>query len=179
MVSESPQLDPTRSKPCPTLVLGLGNILLRDEGVGVRVVQAMEGVELPRDVELFDGATAGFDLVEILADRRKVIVIDAIEGDSEPGTVLRLSPEELAPRDSQNVSLHEIGVLEALRMVRHIGTPPDEVVIFGVKPKEVSCGLELSPEIDRLVPEIIELVMADLPRPTSADVLSLDQQRKS
>ena len=165
--------------PCPTLVLGLGNILLRDEGVGVRVVQAMEGVELPRDVELFDGATAGLDLVDALADRRKVIVIDAIEGDSEPGTVLRLSPEELAPRNAQSVSLHEIGLLDALVAAEQLGVRPKEVVIFGVKPKEVSCGLELSPEIDRLVPEIIELVMADLPRPTSADVLQHDQERKS
>lgn len=179
MVTQSPQHTRDQMKPSPVLVLGLGNILLRDEGVGVRVVQAMEDMELPPGVELFDGATAGMDLLNVLVDRRKVIVIDAIEGDSEPGTVLRLSPDELAPPQGQCVSLHEIGVLEALTMVRHIGTPPDEVVIFGVKPKDVSCGLDLSPEIDRLVPGIIELVMADLPQPAGVDVLNHDQERKS
>ena len=83
---------------CPMLVLGVGNILLRDEGIGVRVVEAMQKLDLPPEVELFDGATAGMDLLNVLADRRKVIVIDAIEGDYEPGTVLRLRRRIWPPR---------------------------------------------------------------------------------
>ena len=162
MASETQQGRPTSTRPRPTLVLGLGNILLRDEGVGVRVVQAMERMELPRDVELFDGATAGLDLIDVLADRRKVIVIDAIEGGAEPGTVLRLGPEDLAPCNGKGVSLHEIGLLEALTVARQLGTAPHEVVIFGIKPKVVDYGLTLSPEIAQLVPRIIESVLAEL-----------------
>lgn len=152
----------TRSQRCPTLVLGLGNILLRDEGVGVRVVQAMERLALPPDVELFDGATAGLDLLDVLADRRKVIVIDAIEGDSAPGTVLRLGLDDLVPQGSHPVSLHEVGLFEALAAAKQLGVAPPQVIIFGVRAHDVSCGLDLSPEIARLVPEIIELVLAEL-----------------
>ncbi len=67
------------------LILGIGNILLRDEGVGVRVIEQMQTMRLPDDVELVDGGTAGADLLDVLAERRKVIVIDAVQADCEPG----------------------------------------------------------------------------------------------
>ena len=162
MQTQTQQTTRATSQTRPTLVLGLGNILLRDEGVGVRVVQAMEHLTLPPDVELFDGATAGFDLLDVLADRRQVIVIDAISGSSEPGTVLRLSPEDLVPQHAPGVSLHEVGLLEALTMARQLGVAPQEVVILGIKPHDVGCGLDLSPETARLVPRIIELARAEI-----------------
>lgn len=162
MFSQTQQRCRTQTEPCPILVLGIGNILLRDEGVGVRVVEAMERIDLPPDVELFDGATAGLDLLDALAGRRKVIVIDAIGGDSEPGTVLRLSPEDLVALDGRGMSLHEIGLLETLTAAKQLGVAPQELVVLGVKPRDVSCGLTLSPETARLVPEIVELVLAEL-----------------
>ena len=162
MLSETQQHRGVQTQSCPILVLGLGNILLRDEGVGVRVVEAMERVDLSPGVEIIDGATAGFDLIDVLADRRKVIVIDAIDGQCEPGTVIRLTPEDLVPQGNRGVSLHEMGLLEALTAAGQLGVAPDEVVIFGVRPNNVSCGLDLSLEIARLVPAIIELVLAEL-----------------
>ena len=162
MLSETQQHGSAWTQSYPILVLGLGNILLRDEGIGVRVVEAMGSVNLSPGVEIIDGATAGFDLIDLLADRRKVIVIDAIDGQCEPGTVLRLNPEDLVPQDSRGVSLHEMGLLEALTAARQLGVAPDEVVIIGVQPNDVSCGLDLSPEMARLVPAIIGLVLAEL-----------------
>ncbi len=152
----------TRTAPCPILVLGLGNILLRDEGVGVRVVEAMEKLDLPAEVEIFDGATAGMDLLDVVADRRKVIVIDAMDGDAEPGTVLRMAPEDLAPDDRPSASLHEAGFLDMWVATKRMGVSPEEVVILGVKPRHTDWGLELSPEIDELVPKIVDLVLAEL-----------------
>ena len=128
----------------------------------MRVVQAMEKHTLPPDVELFDGATAGIDLLDAIADRRKVIIIDAISGSAEPGTVLRLKPEDLLPQESPSVSLHELGFLETLTIAELLGSAPTEVIILGVKPYSIECGLELSPEIKRLVPRIIDLVLAEL-----------------
>ena len=122
MVAQVPQPEQNDNESCPTLVLGVGNILLRDEGVGVRVVQAMERMELPPGVEVFDGATAGLDLLDVMADRRKVIVIDAIESDDVPGTVIRLGPEHLMPRSDQGMSLHEVGFVESLAAARQ--SPP-------------------------------------------------------
>ena len=159
------ETDPTRrtcARPCPVLVLGLGNILLRDEGVGVRVIEAMERLELPASVELFDGATAGLDLLDALAERRKVIVVDAIDGDCEPGTVLRLGPEDVLPQGGVGASLHEIGLMETLAAARELGIAPQEVVILGVKPKDVRYGLALSPEVGGLVTRIVDRVMAEL-----------------
>jgi len=167
----------TRTLPCPTLVLGVGNILLRDEGVGVRVVEAMGQLELPPGVELVDGATAGLDLLDLLADRGKVIVIDAIEGDSEPGTVLRLRLEDLVPRDGQSISLHEIGVLETLAVAGQLGIAPRDVIVFGVKPHNVGCGLDLTPEIAGRVPEIVELVLAELGNNTRVEPSRHAQER--
>jgi hydrogenase maturation protease len=152
----------TPAQPRPILVLGLGNILLRDEGIGVRVVQALERLTLPSDVEVVDGATGGFALVDILADRRKVIVVDAIAGDGPPGTVLRLSADDLRGLPGAPVSLHEVGLVEALAATRQLGIAPREVIVIGVCPQVVECGLELSSAMAGLVPKIVELVFAEL-----------------
>jgi hydrogenase maturation protease len=158
----SEQSEATRTCARPILVLGLGNILLRDEGVGVHVVRALEHRTLPPNVEVVDGATAGFALVDVLADRRKVIVVDAIAADCAPGTVLRLTAADLAPQLATPLSLHEVGLAEALAATRQLGIAPQEVVVIGVRPDLVECGLELSPRISALVPRMVELVLAEL-----------------
>lgn len=147
---------------CPVLVLGIGNILLRDEGVGVRVVEILQTMELPSTIEVFDGATAGVDLLDVLADRRKVVVIDAVQADGPPGMVFRFSPSELQPQEQVALSLHQIGLLEALRMTRLIGCPPEQVVIFGVRPKDLGYGLDLSKEVSKAIPKVVELVLSEL-----------------
>jgi hydrogenase maturation protease len=146
----------------PKLVLGLGNILLRDEGVGVRVVQALERLTLPPDVEVVDGATGGFALVDVLAHRRKVIVVDAIEAACEPGTVLRLDGDHLAPAGRTPLSLHEVGFVETLAAARQMGLAPAEVVVIGVRPEVVEWGLELSPALAAGLPRVVAAVLAEL-----------------
>ncbi len=150
------------NNPRPILILGIGNILLRDEGVGVRVIEQMQKIPLPDDVELIDGGTAGADLLDVLADRRKVIVIDAIQADCEPGTVLRFTADELTQPDRVGMSLHELGLGQALTMTRQLGCEPKEVVVFGIKPRDISCGLELSEDITASLPKVVELVLAEI-----------------
>ena len=145
----------------PILILGIGNILLCDEGVGVRVVERLQGQALPEQVEAMDGGTGGIDLIELMAGRATVIVIDAIQADVEPGAVLRFTDADLEPQAGESFSLHDLGLTEALTMARHLGCPPGEVVIFGIKPKDVSAGLELSPEVAAVVPRVIELALAE------------------
>ena len=147
---------------CPVLVLGIGNILLRDEGVGGRVIEQMQKKRLPDDVELVDGGTAGADLLNVLAERRKVIVIDAVQADCEPGTVLRFTADDLVRPDGVGMSLHELGLGEALTMNKQLGCEPKDVVVFGIKPKDIRCGLELSEEIAASVPKVVELVLAEI-----------------
>ncbi len=144
-----------------TLVLGIGNILMRDEGVGVRVIEAMRNLPMPADVELLDGGTSGVDLVDEVADRTKVIVIDAVKTDGKPGTVFRFGTADLIRDTERALSLHEFGLLDTLMSAEHLGCAPKEVVIFGIQPKEVSVGLELSAEVAETLPKVIELVLAE------------------
>lgn len=152
----------TKQKP-PRLILGVGNLLLRDEGVGVHVISALRDRELPDDVELWDGGTASFDLLDTLAGRRQVIIIDAVRTGSEPGTIFRFTPEDISASREQVTSLHQVGLLEALTVAEHLlDSAPQEVIILGIEPKEIDWGLELSPEVETAVPKVIELVMEEL-----------------
>ena len=147
---------------CPILVLGIGNILLRDEGVGVRVIEHMQEIRLPDNVELVDGGTGGADLLEVLAERQKVIVVDAVQADCDPGVVIRFTEEDLVQSDQASMSLHEIGLAESLIMTRQLNCAPKEVVILGIKPKNIECGLELSKEVMASVPKVIELILSEI-----------------
>ena len=153
----------------PILVLGIGNILLRDEGVGVHVVQEIQKRAVPEGVEVCDGGTFGIDLIDTIAGRRKVIVIDAVQADAAPGTVLKFGPEDMAAKEIRDMSLHQLGLLETLTMAQQLGCAPDEVVIFGIVPKEMTPGLELSAEVAAVVPKVVELVMAELAQTTPGD----------
>ncbi|MFC2011827.1 hydrogenase maturation protease [Chloroflexota bacterium] len=142
--------------------MGVGNILLSDEGVGVHVVREMEGHNIPEDVELFDGGTASVDLLNVLANRRKVIIVDAVKTDSEPGTLYRFTPNDIKVEQQIHSSLHQIGLLETLQMTKHLNCEPDEVVILGIEPKNLSWGMKLSPEVAEVVPRVIELVLEEI-----------------
>lgn len=142
----------------PVLVVGLGNILLSDEGVGVRVIEAMQPLDLPTEVELLDGGTAALDVLELIKGRRKVIFIDAVKGGGSPGTLYCFRPEDITAQKQVSTSLHQIGLMEMLPLAELSGQPPREIVILGVEPAKLSAGLELSDEVAKVIPRLIELV---------------------
>ena len=159
------------------LVLGIGNLLLRDEGVGVHVVRALTDqaargtLSIPEEVELVDGGTFGIDLLERLAGRRKVIVVDAVQVTAAetaepskvtPGAILRFTAADLERRQTADLSLHQIGLFETLAMARQLGCAVGEVVILGIVPKTLEPGLELSPEVAAALPKVIELVLKEI-----------------
>jgi hydrogenase maturation protease len=148
--------------PPSTLILGVGNILLSDEGVGVRIVEAMGSRVLPANVELFDGGTASLDLLDTLANRDRVIIIDAVKGGEEPGTVYRFHPNDITVQRPPLTSVHQVGLFETLAMAEYLGCAPREVTVFGIEPKEMGWGLELSSEMMKVVPRVIELVISEL-----------------
>jgi hydrogenase maturation protease len=154
----------TQASPDPTavLVLGIGNILLCDEGVGVRAIEAMQPMDLPSNVELVDAGTAGADLVDIIAHRRKVIVVDAIEAGAAPGTVFRLRGDELMPDSGVAISLHQLGLVESLTMAEQLECAPKEVIVFGVQPDKIRPGLELSAPVANAVSKVIDAVLFEV-----------------
>ncbi|MDJ0944401.1 MAG: HyaD/HybD family hydrogenase maturation endopeptidase [Kiloniellales bacterium] len=142
------------------LVLGLGNLLLSDEGVGVRVAEALiTGGRLPPDVEVVDGGTSGMELLEIMMGRSLIVVADAISSERHrPGEIIRLDGAELDRFFRQRMSPHQIGLTDVLAALELMDAAPDRLVLFGVVPQSLELGLELTPPVaaarDRLVAAI-------------------------
>ena len=140
-------------------VLGIGNILLKDEGIGCHAVRALEGIPLP-DVQIMDGGTCP-DVVQLLEDTDKLVIVDAVRGGGMPGQIYRFHLEDVTLEQKPFLSLHDMGLVDNLMLMklRHsIG----ETVIIGVEPREIEWGLELSPELQEKIPRIIDAILAEL-----------------
>lgn len=101
------------------------------------------------------------ELLPILQEADRVVVIDAVKGGGAPGTLYRVTPKELMGEGERPLSLHQVGLLEVLQMARQLGSQA-EVVIIGVEPKEISWGMELTPEVQQKLPRVVEAVLREL-----------------
>ncbi len=126
------------------VVLGVGNLLRRDEGVGVHAVRALAQGVLGDAAEMVDGGTAVFEALSGWREIGKLVVIDALRAGREPGFVSRVSLREVADREAPALSVHEHGLLDALALLEQSGLRVGEVVIYGVEPAETGWGTELS-----------------------------------
>ncbi|NSW81842.1 MAG: HyaD/HybD family hydrogenase maturation endopeptidase [Syntrophothermus sp.] len=146
------------------LVVGIGNLLLKDEGVGVHAVQELRESGLPPGVEAVDIGTNSYDLVDCLCESDKLIVIDAMEGGGEPGTIYRVSFENLElKRKGELLSSHQLQFHEAVEMAKMMGCCP-EITVIGIEPKTIDWGTDLSPEVQRRLPRVVELVLQEIER---------------
>ena len=145
------------------LVLGVGNVLYRDEAVGVKTVLKMqEEYIFPENVKLLDGGTLGMGLMDSLIHSDVTIIIDAVKGGHEAGTLYRLVGEDLRKSMSFSDSLHQTDLVDTLIYCDLIGHRPDCVVI-GVEPEDfTSLDLELSPKIQEAMPRLIQEVLKEL-----------------
>ncbi|MGA1839486.1 MAG: HyaD/HybD family hydrogenase maturation endopeptidase [bacterium] len=144
-----------------TVVIGIGNLILKDEGVGVHAVKRLETMDLPSGLEVIDGGTDTMKLLGVFQDFDRIIVIDAIKGGGEPGTIYRVTPEEIMRDEKRSLSLHEVDLLDVLGMAKHLGGH-GEVIIIGIEPKEISCSIDLTPEIESKLPHVIDAVFAEI-----------------
>jgi hydrogenase maturation protease len=145
------------------LILGVGNILMGDDGVGVRTVEAIKQIDLPGNVEVIDGGTASIDIQEFLRNRDKVIIVDAVQGGGEkPGTVYRFTPGNIRVKKPVCTSLHQVGLLESLAILEYSGECPRSITIYGVEVEKPDWSLELSPEITAVLPDLIEKILDDI-----------------
>ena len=153
---------PTPDTYKKTVVLGVGNLLLSDEGVGVHVINKMMDMDFPPDVELVEGGVDGLYLMNVVVGTERLIIIDAVQGGESPGSIYKFEPEDLATRiDTSKMSVHQIGILEVIQMSALVGKLP-KITIIGIEPKSIDMGMELTPEIKSKVPRIIELVLDEL-----------------
>lgn len=153
---------PDRSLPT-TLVIGLGNLLRGDDGVGVRVAQMLARQTLPSDVEVVDGGTQGLGLVNLMEGRQRMILVDAADVGKTPGEFVRFTLDKVVLRgDDQHLSVHTAGLREALLLAQALKILPDEVVIFGVQPANLDWANALSPEVEATLPDLITAVLSEL-----------------
>ncbi|OPJ60703.1 hydrogenase maturation protease [Clostridium chromiireducens] len=144
-------------------VLGIGNLLLKDDGIGIHVIDHLKELEYDSNynVELIDGGTCILDLLDVFMQNERIIVLDSIKGGHEPGTIYKLTPEELGTYIKSTTSLHDVQVLDILRDAKYLGFDP-EVVIIGIEPEEITFDLELSPMIKGTIPKIIDVINEEL-----------------
>jgi len=148
-----------------TLILGVGNILLSDDGVGVHVGRRLEEeMAFPPEVEVLDGGTKGMDLLHYLEGVSRLLIIDAVETGEPPGTLVRLTGEQVPAYLSIKMSPHEIGLPDMLFAAQLREIYPDEVVILGVQPATTEVGLDLSEPVAAQVDELVKRVLEELER---------------
>lgn len=147
------------------LVLGVGNILLRDDGLGVRTAEFFErSYSSGSDVSCLDGGTAGAGLLPLFGEFSHIIIIDALSSDSPPGTIRAFSGEDLIKKGARlKTTAHSIGVKDLLALAAFEGSCP-EVSIIGIVPSDISPGLELSDEVMDALPEAARTISRELKR---------------
>jgi hydrogenase maturation protease len=146
------------------LVRGLGNILLGDEGVGVRVVERLrEQFDFSKEVQVMDGGTLGLELLPYVQDASRLLVVDAVQANEPPGTLLRLASGEIPIfLDACKVSAHQEGLQDLLAVAALKGYLPRDVVFWGAQINSLRVGLELSPVVAENVDLLVENVVGEL-----------------
>jgi hydrogenase maturation protease len=152
----------SKSEKTKILILGIGNVLMGDEGIGVHVVNSLEKTApLPAGVDLLDGGTGSFLLLEPMQTADKVILIDATIDGAKAGTVRRLRPR-FSTDYPRTLTAHDIGLKDLLDAFYLLGEPP-EVTLFAISiPPLREMELELSPELRPVVPEVAQMVLAEV-----------------
>ncbi|MDA8234222.1 MAG: HyaD/HybD family hydrogenase maturation endopeptidase [Clostridia bacterium] len=140
------------------MVLGVGNILREDEGVGIHATQALSRRELPPNVEILEGGTAGIELLHLIEEVDHLVVIDAMDAKAEPGAIFKFQPGDVSVfPDNFGMSFHQVGLLEVLNMAKILDKLP-ETMIFGIQPQSMDWGLELTPALEAKLPRLLDLV---------------------
>jgi len=145
-----------------TVVLGLGNLIHSDDGVGVHAVQRLQAdCRVPTDVQLLDGGTLGLMLLNHVGGARRLLVIDAVDAGAPAGTLIRLEGEELRKIPGSG-SVHQLGFADLLAALRITGQEPEEVVVLGIQPGSTELGASLSAPVADALNQVIEAAIAQL-----------------
>jgi len=145
------------------LVLGIGNVLLTDEGIGVRILKELERkFTFSANVELLDGGTAGIELLRHIRTRDYLIIIDAMKCDQVPGTVVRVEGADVPAAFRTRISPHQLGLSDLLAAAMLTDELPKNLVLFGVEPESIDIGLDLTDAVEASVDKLIGAVADEL-----------------
>ncbi len=146
------------------VIIGVGNLLMGDDGIGIRVVEALRCEVLPSNVQVFDGATRAFDVLEYMDGSDRAIIVDACKKNGVPGSIYRfvLYPANDMLDESLSLSMHDINFIDAMRASKGIYRFPAQIVIIGIEPMRLECALEISQELSTAFPAIIDAIRAEI-----------------
>jgi hydrogenase maturation protease len=151
-----------QNTPGPAIaVIGVGNVLYGDDGIGVYIVRRLQILVDPGVIEVIDGGISPDVGALLNEDVEKLIIVDAMEGDDLPGTVRRFDIADLELPETSAGSFHQAGLDESLKLLAITNPKLKSVVIFGIKPKDVGYGLELSPELEGKITLVVEMVLKE------------------
>lgn len=145
------------------MVLGVGSILMMDEGIGIRAIEELQKRYIfPDNVELLDGGTSGIELLSYISHRDYLIIVDAIRGGMAPGTVLKVEGQDVHARFRTRISPHQIGIADLLASACLTGELPKQLVLYGIEPKIIQMGIGFSDEVKAGFEHLLEVVVKEL-----------------
>jgi hydrogenase maturation protease len=147
-----------------TIVLGLGNPLMSDEGIGIFFINKLSEYsgKYP-SVDFIDAGTGGLNILHLLEGRNKAVFIDCANMGVQPGTIKRFSPDQVkSVKQLAHQSLHEQDLIKIIEMAKQLDQCPKEIVIFGIQPKNVSFGQSLSEELEKNIDNYISVICKEL-----------------
>jgi hydrogenase maturation protease len=144
------------------VVLGVGNLLLRDEGAGVHLIKKLKEMEIGDGVEFIDGGTSVLDALPHREDISKLIIVDAIKLGGKPGETYKIWVDGSLLKGAKGItSLHQMGVAETLALAKKMGKLPPTLII-GIEPKEIGYGVELSSEVAQGMGKMVKLILEEI-----------------
>lgn len=145
------------------LVLGIGNLIMSDDGVGIKVIHHLqERYRFPEEVELMDGGTLGLDILPYLENVDRLLIVDAMETGDVPGTLARITGDDIPIVMSTKLSPHQMGLKDLLAVATLLGHRPPEMVLFGIQPDVIDLGLDLSPPVSARFGNLVQMVLTEL-----------------
>ena len=146
-------------------VLGIGNIILSDEGFGVRVVEYLKkNYDFPQNVQLVDGGTLGVELTHFIVGTKKLLIIDSIDGGADAGKIFHLKDDEILKHFTQKISAHEVGIQDILTMLEITGKKIPCVELIGAQPFRLDARINLTPPMQKLLPIFADKALEILTR---------------
>ncbi|NLI92748.1 MAG: hydrogenase maturation protease [Peptococcaceae bacterium] len=139
-------------------ILGIGNLVRQDEGVGIHLLQSLEGI-LPDGIELLDGGTGGLALLDFVESAGKLIILDAVDAAKEPGEVIVWRQEQVPYFLAAKMSVHQVSFAEVLNLAKFRGNYPEEIAVVGIQPETLDWGTELSEPVKNSLQAAVKAVL--------------------
>ncbi|MBC8216804.1 MAG: HyaD/HybD family hydrogenase maturation endopeptidase [Candidatus Marinimicrobia bacterium] len=155
-------IHPANSK-ADVIILGLGNTLLRDEGVGVHIVNRLSGeFKFSPEVPIIDGGTFGLDLLPYIENKEYVLLIDAVNFNKEPGFIGVIMKDKILTQLNTILSVHHLGLADVLSAAKLLDKEPKNITLIGIQPLSIEAGLEMTDTVKNVIDEAIERVIKQL-----------------